>query len=55
LPAPTPVCYRRCGIENFIDGGAESMIVRERADGTLILVGETDHAKLSGPCAARRS
>jgi len=28
------------------------MIVRERADGTLILIGQTDHAKLSGQCAA---
>ena len=28
------------------------MIVRERADGSLILIGQTDHAKLSGQCAA---
>ena len=28
------------------------MIVRERADGTLILIGQTDHTKLSVQCAA---
>ena len=28
------------------------MIVRERADGSLILIAQTDHAKLSGQCAA---
>ena len=28
------------------------MIVRERPDGTLILIAQTDHAKLSGQCAA---
>jgi len=28
------------------------MIVRERPDGALILIGQTDHAKLSGQCAA---
>jgi hypothetical protein len=28
------------------------MIVRERADDSLILIGQTDHAKLSGQCAA---
>jgi hypothetical protein len=28
------------------------MIVRERADSPLILIGQTDHAKLSGQCAA---
>ena len=28
------------------------MIVRERPDGSLILIGQTDHAKLSGQCAA---
>jgi hypothetical protein len=28
------------------------MIVRERSDGSLILIGQTDHAKLSGQCAA---
>jgi Protein of unknown function (DUF3891) len=28
------------------------MIVREQADGSLILVDQTDHAKLSGQCAA---
>ena len=28
------------------------MIVRERADGALILICQTDHAKLSGQCAA---
>ncbi len=35
-----------------IDAGAESMIVREGAGGSLILIGQTDHAKLSGQCAA---
>ena len=28
------------------------MIVREGADGSLLLIGQTDHAKLSGQCAA---
>jgi hypothetical protein len=28
------------------------MIVRERADGSVLLIGQTDHAKLSGQCAA---
>lgn len=28
------------------------MIVRERPDGSLILIAQTDHAKLSGQCAA---
>ena len=28
------------------------MIVREEPDGSLILIGQTDHAKLSGQCAA---
>jgi hypothetical protein len=28
------------------------MIVRERADGSLILINQTDHAKVSGQCAA---
>jgi hypothetical protein len=28
------------------------MIVRERADGSLVLVNQTDHAKVSGQCAA---
>jgi hypothetical protein len=28
------------------------MIVRDGADGSLILIGQTDHAKLSGQCAA---
>jgi Protein of unknown function (DUF3891) len=32
--------------------GAESMIVREGANGSLILIAQTDHAKLSGQCAA---
>ncbi len=31
---------------------AGNMIVRERPDGTLILIAQTDHAKLSGQCAA---
>jgi hypothetical protein len=28
------------------------MIVRDAPDGSLILIGQTDHAKLSGQCAA---
>src|SRR4029078_7780912 len=35
-----------------IDARAESMIVREGAGGSLIIIGQTDHAKLSGQCAA---
>lgn len=32
--------------------GTDAMIVREEADGTLIMIAQTDHAKLSGQLAA---
>ena len=50
------LCYGRGRLRKTIaqdiDAGAESMIVREGAGGSLILIGQTDHAKLSGQCAA---
>jgi hypothetical protein len=50
LPALSRFCY-----VGGTNGGAiqgSGMIVRERADGSLILINQTDHAKLSGQCAA---
>jgi hypothetical protein len=46
-------CYRRRG-ENIATNtpGGKRMIVRDGADGSLILIAQTDHAKLSGQCAA---
>src|ERR1700751_397527 len=41
LPAPIRVCYGRGRGAKHSDDGAESMIVRERADGSLILIGQT--------------
>jgi hypothetical protein len=47
------LCYGSTANKNaaLLDG-AEHMIVRERPDGSLILIAQTDHAKLSGQCAA---
>jgi hypothetical protein len=44
LPALTSICYRFCNKKHkrSISGGTETMIVRERADGSLILIGQTD-------------
>jgi Protein of unknown function (DUF3891) len=55
LPVPQRLCYRPGTREPKFKtsaAGAENMIVRERADGSLILTAQTDHAKLSGQCAA---
>ena len=40
LPALTSICYRFCNKKHkrSISGGTETMIVRERADGSLILI-----------------
>ncbi len=47
------ICYGPVRKSSNIEGGgAENMIVRERNDGSLILIAQTDHAKLSGQCAA---
>jgi Protein of unknown function (DUF3891) len=54
LASRRPVCYGRAAKKSataFL-GGVDKVIVRERPDGSLLLICQTDHAKLSGQCAA---